>query len=92
MFRGKQSFGDDISNAYYFCVFSCDDSTAIGMAIDREWKGNWFPMKPGEIDPFLDVNIGNNNDIDSSSTYKTRMKTMGITDPKCDDAEVLDGN
>lgn len=39
------------------------------------------------MDPQLDVNIVD-NDIDGISTYKNRMKTMGITDPKCDDAEV----
>lgn len=59
--------------------------------IDKEWQGNWFPKKPGEMDPQLDDNIVS-NEIDSSSTYKNRMKTMGITDPKCDDAEVIDNS
>lgn len=59
--------------------------------IDKEWQGNWFPKKPGEMDPQLDDNMVN-NEIDTSSTYKNRMKTMGITDPKCDDAEVIDNS
>lgn len=53
--------------------------------IDHEWHGMWFPKRPGEEDRLLDTH----NDIDSSSTYTGRMKTMGIQDPKCDDAEVI---
>lgn len=52
---------------------------------DNEWHGNWFPKRPGEADPSLDVH----NEIDSSTSYTGRMKTMGIQDPQCDDAEVV---
>lgn len=70
------------------------------LRIDREWQGNWFPVKPGEPDPLLDIdndiessnsNSSNSNSTTSISTTSsfTRKKMMGITDPKCDDAEVL---
>lgn len=52
-----------------------------------EWHGKWFPKKPGEADPLLD---DVNNEIDSSTSNFRRLKTMGIQDPNCDDAEVFD--
>ena len=59
----------------------------VWIIIDREWHGNWFPKKPGEVDPQLE-DIG--NEIDSSSSNFERLRTMGIQDPKCDDAEVIE--
>lgn len=65
------------------------------MEKDREeWHGKWFPIKPGEVDPQLDEI---NNEIDSSSSSSSsssfnRLKSMGIQDPNCDDAEVFKQN
>lgn len=60
--------------------------------VDSEWNGDWFPHKPGDADPLLDGHnsidvTNNNNNIDGG--YAKKMKTMGISDPSCDDAEVL---
>lgn len=64
------------------------NNTKYNVYIDSEWNGIWFPHKPEKDDPLLSGhnNVVNNN-IDSS--YTKKMKTMGITDPTCDDAEVL---
>lgn len=70
----------------HFRIFSFF-SPKIQMIEDRgEWQGKWFPKKPGEADPQLD---DVNNGIDSSTSSFKRLKTMGIQDPNCDDAEVF---
>lgn len=53
--------------------------------IGREWHGNWFPNTPGQDDSLLNVH----NEIDDGSSQPDQRKTMGIKDPKCDDAEVF---
>lgn len=56
--------------------------------LDQDWNGKWFPKKPGESDPYLVED--NHNDIEDSFSYANKMKTMGILDPACDDAEVME--
>lgn len=51
------------------------------------WDGKWFPKKPG--DPPMNIEITDNQIIDNSlNKYLNKLKTMGILDPSCDDAQV----
>lgn len=53
------------------------------------WDGKWFPKKPGDIGPPMNIEITDNQIIDNSlNKYLNKLKTMGILDPSCDDAQV----
>lgn len=71
-----QVFSFNINKSFFLCV----------CYIDHEWHGEWFPKRPDEPDSVLNMTF---NKIDDSSTNTNRMKWMGIQDPKCDDAMVI---
>lgn len=54
----------------------------------QEWKGKWFPRQPDAPLPILDPNMIGDDMTNSNMIRTNRIKTMGISDPDCDDAQV----
>lgn len=55
---------------------------------EEEWRLGWFPKKPDDFTAQLDPNNIDNDIVGDTMIRTNRIKTMGISEPNCDDAEV----
>lgn len=70
-----------LKKTYFIVIYSFVEADS-----ERDWNGKWFPKKPGDLDPFLEL-VSIDNTVDNSWSPR-EMKTMGISNPDCDDAQV----